>query len=70
MPDLSPEEAVLRDCLAAGLLARLTPRQIRNWLADPDLLPAYRDDMRHRLNQMREEHRQALGQAANPASEE
>lgn len=70
MADLSPDEALLRDCLAAGLLVQLTPRQIRNWLSDPALLPDYRDDMRHRLNQMREEHRQALGQAANPASEE
>lgn len=48
---------MLRDCLALDMLSRWTPRQIREWLADPTFPDEYREDMRRRLNQMREEYR-------------
>ncbi|UIP32552.1 hypothetical protein [Stutzerimonas kunmingensis] len=54
---LSPDEALLRDCLALDMLSRRTPRQIREWLADPTFPDEYREDMRRRLNQLREEYR-------------
>jgi len=56
-PALSTDEALLRDCLALDMLSRWTPRQIREWLADPTFPDEYREDMRRRLNQLREEYR-------------
>lgn len=57
MPAISTDEALLRDCLALDMLSHWAPRQIREWLADPTFPDEYRDDMRRRLNQLREEYR-------------
>ncbi|WP_278401800.1 hypothetical protein [Stutzerimonas kunmingensis] len=57
MPAISTDEALLRDCLALDMLSRWKPQQIREWLADPTFPDEYREDMRRRLNQLREEYR-------------
>lgn len=56
MADICPFECYQRDSLARELLSSWTRQQIVEWLQNQNN-PDYREDMRSRLNQLREEYR-------------
>lgn len=56
MADICPLECYQRDRLARELLSSWTRQQIVDWLQQQNN-PDYREDMRGRLNQLREEYR-------------
>ncbi len=55
MTEPSPEEARRRDCLARHLLNRWTRQEIVEWLDRPKHRGAFREDMRERLNRIKQE---------------
>ncbi|MNN92742.1 hypothetical protein D3C81_2110680 [compost metagenome] len=55
MAELSPTEHHRRDCLARHLLSHWTRQDIVDWLARPKHGEAFREDMRSRLNRMKQE---------------
>lgn len=57
MAELSPSESHRRDCLARHLLCRWTRQDIVEWLASPKHGEAFREDMRSRLNRVKQENR-------------
>lgn len=57
MAELTPEEATRRDCLARHLLSNWTRQAIVDWLAQPKRGDAFREDMRDRLNRLKQENR-------------
>lgn len=57
MAELSPTESHRRECLARHLQRRWNPQEIREWLDDRKKTEAFREDMRARLNRLRQENR-------------
>lgn len=57
MAELNPDEARRRDCLARHLLSSWTRQDIADWLAQPKRGDAFREDMRNRLNRLKQENR-------------
>lgn len=55
MAKLNPSESHRRDCLARHLLSRWTRQEIVDWLDRPKHGEAFREDMRTRLNRMKQE---------------
>lgn len=55
MAELSPEEARRRDCLARHQLSKWTRQEIVEWLDRPKHCGAFREDMRDRLNRIKQE---------------
>lgn len=55
MAELSPEEVRRRDCLARHLLSKWTRQEIVEWLDRPKQRGAFREDMRDRLNRIKQE---------------
>lgn len=55
MAELSPDEAHRRDCLARFLLNTWTRQAITDWLETQRRRPAFREDMRGRLNRIKQE---------------
>jgi hypothetical protein len=56
MADICPFESYQRDTLARELLSSWTRQQIVEWLQQLNN-PDYREDMRSRLNQLKQENR-------------
>ncbi|ENQ7791701.1 hypothetical protein CDO45_02260 [Pseudomonas aeruginosa] len=57
MAELNPDETNRRDCLARYLLASKTRQDILDWLNHPKKTEAFREDMRARLNRLKQENR-------------
>ncbi|WP_296231495.1 hypothetical protein [uncultured Pseudomonas sp.] len=57
MAELNPDEARRRDCLARHLLGSWTRQDIVDWLAQTKRSEAFREDMRNRLNRLKQENR-------------
>lgn len=57
MADLTTEETHRRDCLARYLLASKTRQDILDWLNQPKKTEPFREDMRARLNRLKQENR-------------
>ena len=57
MAELSPTESHRRDCLARHFLNHWTRQDIQDWLKKPKRTEAYREDMRARLNRLKQENR-------------
>ncbi|BBT15130.1 hypothetical protein A7D27_08820 [Pseudomonas sp. 1D4] len=57
MAELSPSEIHRRDCLARHFLNHWTRQDIVDWLDHPKRGKALRDDMRARLNRLKQEYR-------------
>ena len=57
MAELSPTENHRRDCLARHFLNHWTRQDIVEWLEHPKRGKAFRDDMRARLNRLKQEYR-------------
>lgn len=55
MAELSASESRRRDCLARYLLNRWTRQEIVEWLDRPKHRGAFREDMRDRLNRIKQE---------------
>lgn len=57
MAELSPTESARRDCLARHLLKTKTRDEIVAWLEHRKRGEAFREDMRARLNRVKQEKR-------------
>lgn len=57
MAELTSDEAHRRECLARYLLANKTRQDILDWLNHPKKTEPFREDMRSRLNRLKQENR-------------
>lgn len=57
MAELNPDDEHRRDCLARHLLGTWPRQAIADWLADKKKTEAFREDMRARLNRLKQENR-------------
>jgi len=57
MAELTPDESHRRECLARHLLSSWTRQTIADWLAHPKRGDAFCEDMRDRLNRLKQENR-------------
>ena len=57
MAELNPDDENRRECLARHMLGNWTRQDIVDWLAKPKRTEAYREDMRARLNRLKQENR-------------
>ncbi|HCK4809035.1 hypothetical protein RMD16_25755 [Pseudomonas aeruginosa] len=57
MAELNPDDEHRRECLARHMLRNWTFDEIRDWLKKPKRTEAYREDMRARLNRLKQENR-------------
>jgi len=57
MTSLHPDDENRRECLARHMFSKWTRQDIVDWLAKPKRSDAYREDMRSRLNRLKQETR-------------
>lgn len=57
MAELNPDDEHRRQCLARHMFFNWTHDEIRDWLKKPKRSEAYREDMRDRLNRLKQENR-------------
>lgn len=57
MPELNPVENHRRDCMARQFLNNWSRQVIVEWLENPKRSKAFREDMRARLNRLKQENR-------------